>query len=257
MDYKIQHITNKKKLQGSFSPQYLTIHSTANLKSTAQNERDWLNSNSNTTTTGFHIAVDDKEAIECMSLNVKAHHAGDSVGNNTSIGLEICESGDRQKTLDNAVKVTVKILKQFGWGVDKLKRHYDWSKKNCPRILNYNNWEGWMKFKNDVRRELGDMALRKGDKGSEVKKLQQNLISLGYNFGNYGADGSYGATTENTVKQFQKNNKLAVDGVAGPATQKKVQELISSKSKPAVAPVNDYLTKAEFKKILQDVISKL
>lgn len=255
MDYKINHITNNKKLQGSLNPQYLTIHSTANLKSTAQNERDWLNNASNKTSTGFHIAVDDKEAIECIPLNVKAHHAGNSKGNNTSIGLEICESGDRQKTLDNAVKVTVKILRQFGWGVDKLRRHYDWSKKNCPRILNYNNWEGWTKFKDDVRKELGDMALRKGDKGSEVKKLQQDLISLGYSFGSYGADGSYGSATETTVKQFQKDNKLAVDGVSGPATQSKIQELISSKNKPVTG--NDYLTKTEFKKILQNVISKL
>lgn len=257
MNYKIQHITNKRKLHGSFNPQYLTIHSTANLKSTSQNERDWLNNNSNKTTTGFHIAVDDKEAIECIPLDVKAHHAGNSIGNNTSLGLEICESGDRKKTLDNAVKVTVKILRQFGWGVDKLRRHYDWSKKNCPRILNYNDWEGWDKFKNDVQKELGgdEMALRKGDKGSEVKKLQQNLISLGYNFGNYGADGSYGGTTENTVKQFQKDNKLAVDGVSGPATQSKIQELLANKT-PAI-PKNDYLTRAEFKKIMQDVINKL
>lgn len=138
-------------------PEYLTIHSTGNPKSTAQNERDNLNRPDNTTTTGFHIVVDEKEAIECIPLNKVAYHAGDGAygrGNSKSIGLEICESGDRAKTLENAVKVSAKILHEMNWGIDRLKRHYDWSGKNCPRILSANNWSGWNKFKQDVQKEL-------------------------------------------------------------------------------------------------------
>lgn len=154
MIYRKQHITNSKKLHGKMKPESFTIHSTANLKSTAQNERDNLNRVGNTTTTGFHIVVDDKEAIECIPLDTVAHHAGNRVGNNTSIGLEICESGNRNKAIENAIEVTAKKLHEFGWGVDKLKRHFDWSGKNCPRIFNYNNWEGWNDFKSKVESHL-------------------------------------------------------------------------------------------------------
>ncbi len=157
MNYKVQHITNKRKIIRDMVPEYLTIHSTGNPKSTAQNERDNLNRPDNTTTTGFHIVVDEKEAIECIPLNKVAYHAGDGAygrGNSKSIGLEICESGDRAKTLENAVKVSAKILHEMNWGIDRLKRHYDWSGKNCPRILSENNWSGWNKFKQDVQKEL-------------------------------------------------------------------------------------------------------
>ena len=57
--------------------------------------------------------------------------------------------------------------------------------------------------------------LKNGSKGSDVKKLQQSLINAGYNVGNAGADGIYGANTAAAVKQYQKDNGLAVDGIAG------------------------------------------
>lgn len=158
MNYRVQHITNKSKLTNrTMDPQYLTVHSTSNETSTAQNERDNLNRSNNTTSTGFHIVVDDKEAIECIPLNMVAYHAGDGTngtGNTLSIGMEICESGDRAKTLQNAVEVAAKILYEKDWGIERLKRHYDWSKKNCPRILNYNNWQGWNEFKSRVQGHL-------------------------------------------------------------------------------------------------------
>lgn len=56
-----------------------------------------------------------------------------------------------------------------------------------------------------------------GDKGNNVKKLQNALIDLGF-MPKGSADGSYGYQTYNAVKAFQKANGLSVDGVAGPAT---------------------------------------
>lgn len=70
------------------------------------------------------------------------------------------------------------------------------------------------------------MILKKGDKGEYVKKLQENLNKLGYSCGI--ADGIFGAKTEQAVKAFQNANKLAVDGVAGPQTQGKIEELLKA-----------------------------
>lgn len=155
--YKVQHITNQRKIIRDMKPEYLTIHSTGNLKSTAQNERDNLNRTTNTSTTGFHIIVDELQAIECIPLNKVAYHAGDGAngpGNSRSIGLEICESGNRIKTIENAVEVIAKTLHERSWGIDKLKRHFDWSGKNCPSILNYDNWKGWAELKTKVQAHL-------------------------------------------------------------------------------------------------------
>ena len=60
--------------------------------------------------------------------------------------------------------------------------------------------------------------LKQGSKGSDVKKLQQTLIEKGYDVGGTGADGVFGKNTLAAVKQYQKDNKLAVDGIAGKNT---------------------------------------
>ena len=59
-------------------------------------------------------------------------------------------------------------------------------------------------------------ALTVGDKGENVRKLQQKLKALGYLEGK--VDGQYGQQTRKAVAQFQKNNGLDVDGVAGRST---------------------------------------
>jgi len=65
--------------------------------------------------------------------------------------------------------------------------------------------------------------LYKGKKASiHVKWLQNKLIALGYSVGKSGADGSFGNDTLNAVKQFQKDNKLKVDGYVGADTSKKL-----------------------------------
>lgn len=174
MNYIIDHIpkSKTKRPRTKIVPEYITIHSTGNPNSTARNERGWLTNPSNTRTASWHIVIDEKEAIEAIPLDEIAYHAGNRNGNNKSIGIEICESGNRQKTLDNAVKLVAKMLYERGWGVDKLRRHYDWSGKNCPRILNRNNWQGWNKFIFDVKKEL--ILLKQG---KEVNLVDKNKPS--------------------------------------------------------------------------------
>ena len=60
--------------------------------------------------------------------------------------------------------------------------------------------------------------LSKGSKGDDVVKLQNALIEAGYDVGSTGADGSFGAKTLAAVKQYQKDNGLQVDGIAGKNT---------------------------------------
>lgn len=60
------------------------------------------------------------------------------------------------------------------------------------------------------------VKLQSGDKGTEVKKLQQALKDLGYNVS---ADGTYGPITVAAVTAFQKLNGLDDDGIAGAKTQ--------------------------------------
>lgn len=158
MDYKVDHISksNRKRPGRLMKPDTITIHSTGNATSTAKNERGWLTNPSNTRMASWHVVVDENEAIEAIPLNETAYHSGTAAGNNSSISIEICECGDREKTLANAADVAAVLLKQRGWGVDRLRRHYDWSRKICPRILSANNWAEWEKFKKEVEKRLAE-----------------------------------------------------------------------------------------------------
>lgn len=167
VEYIVRHVSKdipKNRRPGiSMSPIYLTIHSTGNPNSTAINERDWLTSSDNKRTASWHIAVDESYAVEAIPLDEVAWHAGDGrngTGNSQTIGLEICESGDREKTLRNAAKVSAKILKKYGWSTNEVYQHYDWSGKNCPRILR--DTGRWEEFLGMIEEEL------KKDKSSKI-----------------------------------------------------------------------------------------
>jgi len=68
-------------------------------------------------------------------------------------------------------------------------------------------------------------TIRRGSTGDDVKYCQEILIGLGYNLGSYGADGKFGAKTEAAVRAFQKANGLGVDGIVGPMTWEKLENV--------------------------------
>ncbi|MEK3882445.1 N-acetylmuramoyl-L-alanine amidase [Paenibacillus sp. PL2-23] len=106
-----------------------TIHNTGNPTSSAANERSWLTNPSNKTTASYHIVVDEHESIQCLTLNESSWATGDGIngsGNRTSIRIELCESGDYTNILNRAVSLVAEMLKERGWGVDRLHWHYDW-----------------------------------------------------------------------------------------------------------------------------------
>ena len=58
-------------------------------------------------------------------------------------------------------------------------------------------------------------TVRKGDRGSEVRLLQERLTAHSYPAS---ADGIFGSGTESKVMQFQRAAGLAADGIVGPET---------------------------------------
>jgi peptidoglycan hydrolase-like protein with peptidoglycan-binding domain len=64
---------------------------------------------------------------------------------------------------------------------------------------------------------LTERTLRKGDRGEDVKVLQQQLLDLG--FDPNGVDGIFGPGTERALRAFQQSAGITVDGLAGGQTQ--------------------------------------
>lgn len=61
-------------------------------------------------------------------------------------------------------------------------------------------------------------ALLKGTDGAAVKAMQTLLISYGYSCGKAGADGDFGNSTVQALKNYQKDKGLVIDGYCGAKT---------------------------------------
>lgn len=85
--------------------------------------------------------------------------------------------------------------------------------------------------------ELGErIMLRRGTKGSDVKELQRLLNKhLRGSDWDLQPDGDFGELTERSVRRFQAKNGLEVDGIAGPATLKKLRGPVKT-SEPTPQP---------------------
>lgn len=136
------------------TPVGITVHNTAN-DAAAEGEIRYMQENFNQVS--YHIAVDDKEAVQGVPLNRNAWHAGDGngTGNRKTIGIEICYSlsgGPKFIQAEkNAAVLIAEMLKERGWGIDKVYKHQDWSGKNCPhRTIDM----GWERFLDMIRAEL-------------------------------------------------------------------------------------------------------
>jgi N-acetylmuramoyl-L-alanine amidase CwlA len=155
------------------TPQGITVHNTAN-DASAMAEISYMLGNDYETS--FHYAVDDYRAVQGIEENRNGWHAsdGNGFGNRNTIAIEICYSksgGSRfDKAEENAVELIVNILKRYGWGIDKVKRHYDYApnKKYCPhRTMD----KGWQRFLNMIQAKL---------KGSSTQPTTNNQVNVFY-----------------------------------------------------------------------------
>jgi N-acetylmuramoyl-L-alanine amidase CwlA len=148
--------------------EFIVVHNTAN-DASAANEVSYMIGNNNQVS--FHYAIDDKEIVQGIPENRNAWHAGDGAsgkGNRKGLSIEICYSKSGGKRFEEAEKLAAKFiaykLYEKGWGIDKVKKHQDFSGKYCPhRTLDM----GWQRFLDMVQSELN--ALKGADKVGEDK----------------------------------------------------------------------------------------
>ena len=139
----------------SMDPEYYVVHNSAN-DAPAENEISYMIRRAEKVS--FHYAVDDVKVVQGIPEDRNAYHAGDGPdgpGNRKGIGVEICYSlsgGERfDKAERNAAKFLAERLYSRGWGLDRVRKHQDFSGKYCPhRTLDL----GWGRFLSMVQAEL-------------------------------------------------------------------------------------------------------
>ena len=73
---------------------------------------------------------------------------------------------------------------------------------------------------------VGKRVLSKGSTGDDVRTMQRNLMTIGYDLPKFAADGDFGAETEAAVKKFQKDQGLTVDGLYGEKTHAAMEKAL-------------------------------
>ena len=220
---------------GQNKPAYVVIHETDNWAKgagAATHAKALYNGN---LAGSVHFYVDDREIYQALDISDGAYAVGDGGGkygitNRNSINLEICVNPDSDyyTAVKNAKWLCAKLLKERGFGIDRLKRHYDASRKNCPRrIIEEGLWD---KFVEDVKKlmngeEIKDAdstssgsILKKGSKGAEIKEWQRTLNVF---LCNVKEDGDFGETTETQTIRVQKLIGADPDGIVGNQTREK------------------------------------
>ncbi|MCY7975727.1 N-acetylmuramoyl-L-alanine amidase [Bacillus inaquosorum] len=134
----------------------------------------------NTSSTSFHFAVDDKEVRQGIPTDRNAWHTGDGKNGTGNRSLSVWKSATAsQEDLNRAaeklaIKFVAQLLKERGWGIDRVRKHQDWSGKYCPhRILDEGRWN---EVKAAIDAELkalgGKSSIKKTTSFKTVKKIK-------------------------------------------------------------------------------------
>lgn len=249
----------RNKLNKRSRTEYIVLHHAAALKCSPADihrwhlERGWAGA-------GYHYLVRKDGTVYSLRPEdtVGAHCEG---YNSRSIG--VCAEGnfdveqmeERQRaSLHNLVR----YLKDE-YPEAKIVGHRELAATNCPG-KNYPLEEIKKAAEKTWIDDVKDTVLKRTSRGDTVKRLQEALKQLGFNPGSI--DGIFGPKTQAAVKAFQQKYGLTVDGIVGPQTWGKINQLLNSStststSKPASTPLLKNGSRGEDVRRLQEILKQL
>lgn len=142
------------------TPTTITVHNTGNINASAKNNHQYQKNNNKTkigAVASWHFTCGWDYIYQAQSTNYKCYHTGTTNGNNTSIGIEICQYTDKNKQLQaykNAIELIKILMDYHNFNINQVKRHYDFSGKNCPQWLIEGKYGyNWNWFKEQIVKE--------------------------------------------------------------------------------------------------------
>lgn len=165
MRYIYKPITNARQIgrkRAHSEIKFIVIHYTGNYSVGADAEAHYKYLQQATRYGSAHYYVDDRQIIQTIGDSRVAWAVGDNQGhgrylngctNNNSISIEMCVNADadQKKTYKNVLELTKNLMAKFKVPAERICRHYDVSRKDCPHNFRANNWALWWQFKEEIK----------------------------------------------------------------------------------------------------------
>ena len=162
----VHQIKYNRSNRGGTPIRYIVVHDTGNPSRGANATAHYNYFNGGDRSSSADFFVDDTQVL-CVNDYYKYYtwHCGDGRGkygitNRNSVGIEFCINVDsnRDKTLTRTAQLVRELMQELNIPIDRVVRHYDASRKNCPQSMSGNGWAQWYKFKEKLKGEDLTMA---------------------------------------------------------------------------------------------------
>lgn len=181
----VHQIKYNRSNRGGTPIKYIVVHDTGNPSRGANATAHYNYFNGGDRSSSADFFVDDTQVL-CVNDYYKYYtwHCGDGRGkygitNRNSVGIEFCINvdSDRDKTLERTAQLVRELMQELNIPIDRVVRHYDASRKNCPQSMSGNGWAQWYKFKEKLKGEDLTMAQYEELK-NEISQLTETVKVL-------------------------------------------------------------------------------
>ena len=181
----VHQIKYNRSNRGGTPIKYIVVHDTGNPSRGANATAHYNYFNGGDRSSSADFFVDDTQVL-CVNDYYKFYtwHCGDGHGkygitNRNSVGIEFCINvdSDRDKTLERTAQLVRELMQELNIPIDRVVRHYDASRKNCPQSMSGNGWAQWYEFKEKLKGEDLTMAQYEELK-NEISQLTETVKVL-------------------------------------------------------------------------------
>lgn len=181
----VHQIKYNRSNRGGTPIKYIVVHDTGNPSRGANATAHYNYFNGGDRSSSADFFVDDTQVL-CVNDYYKYYtwHCGDGRGkygitNRNSVGIEFCINvdSDRDKTLERTAQLVRELMQELNIPIDRVVRHYDASRKNCPQSMSGNGWAQWYKFKEKLKGDDLTMAQYEELK-NEISQLTETVKVL-------------------------------------------------------------------------------
>lgn len=244
---------------------FIVSHETANNNASAEDHYRYFNGHPGTVSA--HTFIDSEKVLEIIPLWEKAWHVNFAVptdnqlfgadANDAAIGVELCRTGDFNKSFDRYVWYHAYLCHKFSLDPSKhivAHSRLDPNRRSDPESFFRQKGVTWNNFINHVTdyynrwhkdesvkavsaetspKDSADGKLIRGERGPNVQLLNQMLNTLEYTTK---TDDFFDQYTEAALKAFQKDHRLPQDGIYTTEVGEVMLRAIAAKEKTPIKP---------------------